>query len=243
MPIILQCLLIATQSGRVALRERRGTIIWRARQQSISRALSTVIGSYALPARRRSSARNSRTLIPIARAVVSARLSFGPRSTPQAASQEANKSAGDSPGTVGLGTLAIAFSTRSIRNLSVLCMSAWPPAGSCRQRSSAHPNLPFLDDPSVRGDELEVDDHGWGGGCQASFEPFHPPSESPRHPSIHDSASLQRRARRVRKTSAICRLFPRAWTRGRGGRTSNGNPPASNRRRRRSSRTSAGLGP
>src|ERR1017187_2172933 len=154
----------------------------------------------------------------MARAVVSARLSLGPRSNPMAASREASKSAGDSPTTAGLSTFAIAFSTRSIRNLSLLCMSAPPPAGSCRQRCSAHPHFPFFDDPSVRGDELKVDDQRWGGGCKTSFEPFHPPDECPRHPSVHDSASLQRRARGFRKTSAILRLFPRAWTRGRGGR-------------------------
>src|ERR1017187_6470447 len=123
----------------------------------------------------------------MARAVVSARLSLGPRSNPMAASREASKSAGDSPTTAGLSTFAIAFSTRSIRNLSLLCMSAPPPAGSCRQRCSAHPHFPFFDDPSVRGDELKVDDQRWGGGCKTSFEPFHPPDECPRHPSVHDA--------------------------------------------------------
>jgi hypothetical protein len=168
---------------------------------------------------------------------------LGPRSIPMAASREASKSTGDWPGAVGAATFAIALSSSAIRDLSLLCMSAPPPAGSCRQRSSAHPHLPFFDDPSVRGDELKVDDQRWGGGCKTSFEPFHPPNESPGHPSIHDSASLQRRARGFRKTSAILRLFPRAWTRGRGGRTSKGSPLALNRSRRRSSRTSAGLGP
>src|ERR1017187_6622694 len=161
-----------------------------------------------------------------------------------AASREASNSARDSLGTVGLITLAIAFSTRSIRDVSLPCMSARPPAGSCRQRSSAHPHLPFFDDPSVRGDEVKVDDdQRCGDGCKTSFEPFHPPNESPRYPSIHDVASVKLRVRRLRRTSAIRRLFPRAWTGGPGGGTSKGNPPASSRRRRRSSRTSAGLGP
>ena len=194
-------------------------------------------------ARRQSSARNSRTLIPMARAVVSARLSLGPRSTPQAASQEASKTAGDSPDTVGLSTLAIAFSTRSIRDLSVLCMSASPPAGSSRQRSSAHPHLPFLDDQSVRRDELKVDDHGCGGGCQASFEPFHPPSESPRHRSVHDSASVKRRVRRLRRTSASERRLPQSSVGRPGGSSVNGTPSASHRRRILARNTSAGVLP
>src|ERR1017187_10719226 len=73
-----------------------------------------------------------------------------------AASREASKSAGDWPGAVGAATFAIALSSSAIRDLSLLCMSAPPPAGSCRQRSSAHPHLPFFDDPSVRGDELKT---------------------------------------------------------------------------------------
>jgi hypothetical protein len=49
--------------------------------------LCTVIGSYELPARRWGSARSSRGLIPNARAVVSAKLSLGLRSKPEAASR------------------------------------------------------------------------------------------------------------------------------------------------------------
>jgi hypothetical protein len=66
-------------------------------------ALRPDIGSYALPASTHSFARNSLTVIPIARAVVSAKLSLGPRSIPMAASRAASKSAGGWPNTVGAG--------------------------------------------------------------------------------------------------------------------------------------------
>ena len=143
-------------------------------------------------------------------------------------------------------------------------MSARLPAGSCRQRSSAHPHLPFFDDPTIRGDELKVDDQGSVSGCETSFEPFHPPNESPRHPSVHgvildthstpkprdpesndansaarDSASLKRKVRRFRRTSAIERHLPRSSV-GHLGGSSLGGTSASHRRRILARNTSAG---
>jgi hypothetical protein len=85
--------------------------------------LSVASEGYEPPANSSSFARNSLTVIPIARAVVSARLSLGPRSTPIAASREASRSAGDSHGTAGGATLRIAFSSRANRDLSLDCIS------------------------------------------------------------------------------------------------------------------------
>jgi len=85
-------------------------------------ALSEVPEPDERPASSHSFARNSWALIPIARAVVSARLSLGPRSMPMAASREASKSAGDWPGTAGAGNLRIAFSSTANRDLSLDCI-------------------------------------------------------------------------------------------------------------------------
>ena len=111
-----------------------------------SRAISPDIGSYALPASSSSFARNSLALIPIARAVVSARLSLGPRSIPMAASREASKSAGDSHGTAGGATFRMAFSSRANRDLSLDCIPLSVHQNSGDGRSAAAWLLPHLID-------------------------------------------------------------------------------------------------
>jgi hypothetical protein len=58
----------------------------------------------------------------MARAVVSAKLSFCPRSTPNAASREASKSAGAVSNTVGAGGFRTDFSSWAIRELSLDCI-------------------------------------------------------------------------------------------------------------------------
>jgi hypothetical protein len=74
-----------------------------------------------MPARRCSSARNSWQLIPIALAVISARLSLGPRTKPMASSRAAIKGAGDGTGTGGgfgiafWPSTAVSASNRSYR--------------------------------------------------------------------------------------------------------------------------------
>jgi hypothetical protein len=107
--------------GKLAA-QARTPVLCLATDHSERAALRPDIGSYERPARRWNSARSSRTLIPIALAVVSARLSLGPRSIPIAASREASNSAADSAGATGAGNLGIDFSIRAIRDLSLVCI-------------------------------------------------------------------------------------------------------------------------
>jgi hypothetical protein len=107
----------------------------------------------------------------MARAVVSARLSLGPRSIPQAARREASKSAGDWPGTTGAGNLWIDLSIRAIRDLS-LWFTAVPPQAATSIARHAKPGS-VLDAP-VRGDELDLNDHGLARRHHPSLQSFQP---------------------------------------------------------------------
>jgi len=83
------------------------------------------ISSYETPASSHNFARRSLALIPIARTAVSARLSLLPRSMPKVASRDAIRSVPEWSATSGARNLGIAFSIRSIRDLSFVCI--WQP--------------------------------------------------------------------------------------------------------------------
>src|ERR1035437_5258904 len=119
-----------------------------------TRAISPNIGSYALPASTHSFARNSLTVIPMARAVVSARLSLGPRSIPMAASREASKSAGDCSSTGG-GSFRIAFSSIANRDLSLDCIPLSVHQNSGDGRSPTAWLFPHLID-DLKGDAADT---------------------------------------------------------------------------------------
>ena len=113
--------------------------------------LSEVPDVYEPPASSHSFARNSLASIPMARAVVSARLSLGPRSMPIAASREASKSAGDGPGTAGGGSFRNAFSSVANRDLSFDCIPRSAPSILRDGRSPTARLFPHLID-NLKGD-------------------------------------------------------------------------------------------
>src|ERR1035437_3007104 len=91
----------------------------------------------------------------MARAVVSAKLSLGPRSIPQPARREASKSAGHCLGTTGAGNLGGGLSMRAIRVLGLWFISALSQAATS---SARHANLGTILDGPVWGHECELED-------------------------------------------------------------------------------------
>ena len=91
----------------------------------------------------------------MARAVVSAKLSLGPRSIPQPARGEATKSAGHWLGTTGAGNLGSVLSMRAIRDLSLWFISVLSQAATS---SARHAKPGSVLDAPVQGDESDLDD-------------------------------------------------------------------------------------
>jgi hypothetical protein len=140
-----------------------------ARASAIPRAISTNIGSYELLASSHNFARKSLTPIPMARAVVSAKLSLGPRSIPQPARGEATKSAGHWLGTTGAGNLGSVLSMRAIRDLSLWFIS---PLSQAATSSARHAKPGSVLDAPVRGDELNLEDQGPARGHRPRLQSF-----------------------------------------------------------------------
>ena len=105
----------------------------------------------------------------MARAVVSAKLSLGPRSIPQPARREASKSAGHWLGTTGAGNLGSVLSMRAIRDLSLWFISVLSQAATS---SARHDNLGTILDGPVWGHELDLEDQRLAGRQHPFLQPF-----------------------------------------------------------------------